>query len=50
MKIQSKVFNKQDGTTTMSHTMQTLECHQLASTASPPGLTNELEISVPHKI
>ncbi|KAL6586056.1 hypothetical protein OROMI_002700 [Orobanche minor] len=50
MKIQSKVFNKQDGTTTMSHTMQTLECHQLPSTASPPGLTNELEISVPHKI
>ncbi|KAL6585886.1 hypothetical protein OROMI_002530 [Orobanche minor] len=50
MKIQSKVFNKQDGTTTMSHTMQTLECHQLPSTSSPPGLTNELEISVPHKI
>ncbi|KAL6550511.1 hypothetical protein OROMI_020999 [Orobanche minor] len=24
MKIQSKVFNKEDGTTTMSHTMQTL--------------------------
>ncbi|KAL6541173.1 hypothetical protein OROMI_025056 [Orobanche minor] len=50
MKIQSKVFNKQDGTTTMSHTIQTLECHQLLSTASPPGLPNELEISVPHKI
>ncbi|KAL6536711.1 hypothetical protein OROMI_026292 [Orobanche minor] len=50
MKIQSKVFNKQDGTTTMSHTMQTLECHQLASTASPTGLANVLELSVPHKI
>ncbi|KAL6536703.1 hypothetical protein OROMI_026284 [Orobanche minor] len=50
MKIQSKVFNKQDGTTTMSHTMQTLECHQLASTVSPTGLANVLELSVPHKI
>ncbi|KAL6513006.1 hypothetical protein OROHE_019796 [Orobanche hederae] len=35
MKIQSKVFNKQDGTTTLSHTMQTLECNQLPSSTSP---------------
>ncbi|KAL6549265.1 hypothetical protein OROHE_009110 [Orobanche hederae] len=49
MKIQSKVFNKQDGTTTMSHTMQTLECHQLASAVSPAGITNVLELSAPQK-
>ncbi|KAL6578976.1 hypothetical protein OROMI_009192 [Orobanche minor] len=49
MKIQSKVFNKQDGTTTMSHTMQTLECHQLASTASPAGIANVSELSAPQK-
>ncbi|KAL6529527.1 hypothetical protein OROGR_015150 [Orobanche gracilis] len=30
-KIQSKVFYRQDGTTTLSHTMQTLECLQLTS-------------------
>ncbi|KAL6502297.1 hypothetical protein OROHE_024725 [Orobanche hederae] len=49
MKIQSKVFNKQDGTTTMSHTMQTLECHQLASSASPAGIANVLELSASQK-
>ncbi|KAL6584469.1 hypothetical protein OROMI_003758 [Orobanche minor] len=49
MKIQSKVFNKQDGTTTMSHTMQTLECHQLASSASPAGISNVLELSASQK-
>ncbi|KAL6564975.1 hypothetical protein OROMI_016425 [Orobanche minor] len=49
MKIQSKVFNKQDGTTTMSHTMQTLESHQLASKASLAGIANVLELSVPQK-
>ncbi|KAL6567880.1 hypothetical protein OROGR_001548 [Orobanche gracilis] len=32
-KIQSKVFYRQDGTTTLSHTMQTLECLQLTSSA-----------------
>ncbi|KAL6570861.1 hypothetical protein OROGR_000411 [Orobanche gracilis] len=30
-KIQSKFFSRQDGTTTLSHTMQTLECLQLTS-------------------
>ncbi|KAL6555537.1 Replication factor A protein 1 [Orobanche hederae] len=58
MKIQSKVFNKQDGTTTMSHTMQTLECHQLASSAtprnkilssSPADTANVLELSASQK-
>ncbi|KAL6579092.1 hypothetical protein OROMI_009308 [Orobanche minor] len=49
MKIQSKVFNKQDGTTTMSHTMQTLECHQLPSAASTAGVANVLELSAPQK-
>ncbi|KAL6550204.1 hypothetical protein OROMI_020692 [Orobanche minor] len=34
MKIQSKVFYRQDGTTTLSHTMQTLECLQLTSSGS----------------
>ncbi|KAL6571353.1 hypothetical protein OROHE_002996 [Orobanche hederae] len=33
MKIHSKVFYRQDGTTTLSHTMQTLECLQLTSSA-----------------
>ncbi|KAL6565180.1 hypothetical protein OROMI_016630 [Orobanche minor] len=49
MKIQSKVFNEQDGTTTMSHTMQTPECHQLASSASPAGIANVLELSASQK-
>ncbi|KAL6562890.1 hypothetical protein OROHE_005477 [Orobanche hederae] len=31
MKVQYKVFNKKDGTSTLSHTMQSLECHQLPS-------------------
>ncbi|KAL6498660.1 hypothetical protein OROGR_028207 [Orobanche gracilis] len=46
MKIHSRVFNKQDGSTVLSHTMQALECQQLPSpilapdetpTISPPG-------------
>ncbi|KAL6536683.1 hypothetical protein OROMI_026264 [Orobanche minor] len=31
LKIHSKVFYRQDGTTTLSHTMQSLECLQLTS-------------------
>ncbi|KAL6572564.1 hypothetical protein OROMI_013522 [Orobanche minor] len=31
MKVQSRVFKKQDGTRTLSHTMQSLECIQLPS-------------------
>ncbi|KAL6580863.1 hypothetical protein OROMI_006786 [Orobanche minor] len=42
MKVQSKVFNKQDGTSTLSHTMQSLECHQLPSSTIS---TNQLPSS-----
>ncbi|KAL6582272.1 hypothetical protein OROMI_006286 [Orobanche minor] len=38
MKIQSKVFYRQDGTTTLSHTMQTLECLQLTFSGSSHGI------------
>ncbi|KAL6564625.1 hypothetical protein OROMI_016075 [Orobanche minor] len=31
MKVHSKVFNKQDGTSILSHTIQSVECHQLPS-------------------
>ncbi|KAL6557882.1 hypothetical protein OROMI_018232 [Orobanche minor] len=42
MKVHSKSFNKQDGTSTLSHTVQSLECHQLSpSTIS----TNQLPSS-----
>ncbi|KAL6556975.1 Replication factor A protein 1 [Orobanche hederae] len=42
MKVHSKNFNKQDGTSTLSHTVQSLECHQL-----PPSTinTNQLPCS-----
>ncbi|KAL6558278.1 hypothetical protein OROMI_018628 [Orobanche minor] len=52
MKVQSKIFNKQDGTSTLSHTMQSLECHQLPSStistdeipaASSPGIPEMLK-------
>ncbi|KAL6563018.1 Replication factor A protein 1 [Orobanche hederae] len=43
MKIQSKVFYRQDGTTTLSHTMQTLECLQL--TSSDPAHVPEISAS-----
>ncbi|KAL6550316.1 hypothetical protein OROMI_020804 [Orobanche minor] len=42
MKVQSKFFNKQDGTSTLSHTMQSLECHQLPSSTIS---TNQLPSS-----
>ncbi|KAL6565354.1 hypothetical protein OROGR_002305 [Orobanche gracilis] len=42
-KIQSKVFYRQDGTTTLSHTMQTLECLQL--TSSDPTQLPEISTS-----
>ncbi|KAL6569116.1 hypothetical protein OROHE_003397 [Orobanche hederae] len=47
MKVHSKVFNKQDGTSILSHTIQSVECHQLPSstinadeinTALPPDI------------
>ncbi|KAL6543438.1 hypothetical protein OROHE_010060 [Orobanche hederae] len=42
MKVQSKYFHKQDGTSTLSHTVQSLECHQLP----PPTIsTNQLPSS-----
>ncbi|KAL6542576.1 hypothetical protein OROMI_024178 [Orobanche minor] len=43
MKIQSKVFYRQDGTTTLSGTMQTLECLQL--TSSDPAHVPEISAS-----
>ncbi|KAL6514959.1 hypothetical protein OROGR_020538 [Orobanche gracilis] len=42
-KIQSKFFYRQDGTTTLSHTMQTLECLQL--TSSDPTQMPEISTS-----
>ncbi|KAL6580916.1 hypothetical protein OROMI_006839 [Orobanche minor] len=43
MKVHSKIFNKQDGTGTLTHTVHSLECHQLPSStittnqpSSPP--------------
>ncbi|KAL6519054.1 hypothetical protein OROHE_017478 [Orobanche hederae] len=35
MKVHSKFFNKQDGTSTLTHTVQSLECHQLPSPIIP---------------
>ncbi|KAL6506263.1 hypothetical protein OROGR_024444 [Orobanche gracilis] len=59
MKIHSRVFNKQDGSTVLSHTMQALECQQLPSpilapdetpTISPPAhARNVIEISAASK-
>ncbi|KAL6534944.1 hypothetical protein OROGR_013619 [Orobanche gracilis] len=44
-KIQSKFFYRQDGTTTLSHTMQTLECLQLTSPGFSGYPTQMPEIS-----
>ncbi|KAL6509801.1 hypothetical protein OROGR_022289 [Orobanche gracilis] len=58
MKIHSRVFNKQDGSTVLSHTMQALECQQLPSpilapdetpTISPADARNVIEISAASK-
>ncbi|KAL6570371.1 hypothetical protein OROMI_014885 [Orobanche minor] len=43
LKIHSKVFYRQDGTTTLSHTMQSLECLQL--TSSDPAHVPEISAS-----
>ncbi|KAL6558424.1 hypothetical protein OROMI_018774 [Orobanche minor] len=47
MKIHSKVFNKQDGTSILSHTIQSVECHQ------PPSSTintDEIPVALPPDI
>ncbi|KAL6576452.1 hypothetical protein OROHE_000233 [Orobanche hederae] len=52
MKVHSKVFNKQDGTSILSHTIQSVECHQLPSSTIntdeipavlPPDISNMLQ-------
>ncbi|KAL6585858.1 hypothetical protein OROMI_002502 [Orobanche minor] len=44
MKVHSKVFNKQDGTSILSHTIQSMECHQLPSSTIN---TDEIPAALP---
>ncbi|KAL6580894.1 hypothetical protein OROMI_006817 [Orobanche minor] len=44
MKVHSKVFNKQDGTSILSHTIQSVECHQLPSSTIN---TDEIPAALP---
>ncbi|KAL6588159.1 hypothetical protein OROMI_001137 [Orobanche minor] len=45
LKIHSKVFFRQDGTTTLSHTIQSLECLQLTSSGLYPAHVPEISAS-----
>ncbi|KAL6588024.1 hypothetical protein OROMI_001002 [Orobanche minor] len=47
MKVHSKVFNKQDGTSILSHTIQSVECHQLPSSTIN---TDEIPAALPPDI
>ncbi|KAL6558245.1 hypothetical protein OROMI_018595 [Orobanche minor] len=47
MKIRSKVFNKQDGTGILSHTIQSVECHQPPSSSIN---TDEIPAALPPDI
>ncbi|KAL6570283.1 hypothetical protein OROMI_014797 [Orobanche minor] len=47
MKVHSKVFNKQDGTSILSHTIQSVECHQLPSSTIN---TDEIPADLPPDI
>ncbi|KAL6550426.1 hypothetical protein OROMI_020914 [Orobanche minor] len=47
MKVHSKVFNKQDGTSILSHTIQSVECHQLLSSTIN---TDEIPAALPPDI
>ncbi|KAL6551247.1 hypothetical protein OROMI_021735 [Orobanche minor] len=47
MKIHSKVFNKQDGTSILSHTIQSVECHQPPSSTIS---TDEIPAALPPDI
>ncbi|KAL6581956.1 hypothetical protein OROMI_005970 [Orobanche minor] len=44
MKVHPKVFNKQDGTSILSHTIQSVECHQLPSSTIN---TDEIPAALP---
>ncbi|KAL6576987.1 hypothetical protein OROMI_011263 [Orobanche minor] len=49
MKVHSKVFNKQDGTSILSHTIQSVECHQpLSSTINNDEIPAALPPDSPH--
>ncbi|KAL6578657.1 hypothetical protein OROMI_008873 [Orobanche minor] len=47
MKVYSKVFNKHDGTSILSHTIQSVECHQLPSSTIN---TDEIPAALPPDI
>ncbi|KAL6543456.1 hypothetical protein OROHE_010078 [Orobanche hederae] len=47
MKVHSKVFNKQDGISILSHTIQSVECHQLPSSTIN---TDEIPAALPPDI